>query len=142
VLDASETEVDPQNPNPRGFHGNDVEQDPLDEIIRMFNERWSLSSWDATPEERNEKLIKIVDIILKNPDYQTQVVDNPDEQNSRIATKKFIQQAMNEVRRGELGLYKLYATDTAFEDSLDITLIRLLAKAHAQLNDDTDKKVA
>jgi type I restriction enzyme R subunit len=35
-LDDSETEVDPQNPNPRSAHTED-EKDPLDEIIRTFN---------------------------------------------------------------------------------------------------------
>ena len=39
-LDDEETELDPQNPNPRGTHGEDKEKDPIDEIIRVFNERW------------------------------------------------------------------------------------------------------
>ncbi|UII21618.1 hypothetical protein [Fulvivirga ligni] len=39
-LDDSSTELDPQNPNPRGAHGGDEEKDMLDEIIRTFNERW------------------------------------------------------------------------------------------------------
>src|SRR5690606_13507681 len=38
-LDDSKTEVDPQNPNPRGAHGNEEEKDPMDEIIRSLNER-------------------------------------------------------------------------------------------------------
>ncbi|MBC7748610.1 MAG: type I restriction endonuclease subunit R, partial [Methylotenera sp.] len=39
-LDDSETELDPQNPNPRGAHGSDKEEDPLDLIINSFNEKW------------------------------------------------------------------------------------------------------
>ena len=39
VLDDSETELDPQNPNPRGAHGTDAAEDPLDLIINSFNER-------------------------------------------------------------------------------------------------------
>lgn len=46
-----ETELDPQNPNPRGAHGDDKQKDPLDEIVRSFNERW-LQGWSATPEEQ------------------------------------------------------------------------------------------
>ena len=32
ILDPEETELDPQNPNPRGAHGGDTEKDPLDLI--------------------------------------------------------------------------------------------------------------
>ena len=32
-LDATETELDPQNPNPRGAHGTDEQVDPLDRLI-------------------------------------------------------------------------------------------------------------
>ena len=38
-LDDSETELEPQNPNPRVPHGGDEEKDPLDEIITIFNDR-------------------------------------------------------------------------------------------------------
>lgn len=38
-LDASESELNPQNPNPRGYREGEVEEDPLEEIIRSFNER-------------------------------------------------------------------------------------------------------
>ena len=48
TLDQGETEVDPQNPNPRGAHGGDKQLDPLDEIVRSFNERW-FQGWSATP---------------------------------------------------------------------------------------------
>ncbi len=46
-LDASETEVDPQNPNPRGYREGEPEADPLDEIVRSFNERWFQGSRDG-----------------------------------------------------------------------------------------------
>lgn len=57
-LDDSATELDPQNPNPRGAHGGDEEKDPLDEIIKSFNERW-FQGWDATPEDQRVKFILI-----------------------------------------------------------------------------------
>lgn len=47
-LDSSKNELDPQNPNPRGAHGADNQEDTLDEIIRAFNERW-FQGWDASP---------------------------------------------------------------------------------------------
>ena len=49
-LDDATTELEPQNPNPRGAHGSKSEEDVLDEIIKMFNERW-YHGWDATPED-------------------------------------------------------------------------------------------
>ena len=82
-LDAAESALDPQNPNPRGHHG-EVGKDPLDEIIRTFNDRF-FSGWDATPEEQRVKFINIARHVMNNPDYQTHVVNNQDEQNSRIA---------------------------------------------------------
>ena len=50
-LDTSSSEVDPQNPNPRGAYGNEEEKDPLDDIIQNFNERF-FQGWDATPEDQ------------------------------------------------------------------------------------------
>jgi type I restriction enzyme, R subunit len=35
-LNEDETELDPQNPNPRGAHGGDEAHDPLDDIVRRF----------------------------------------------------------------------------------------------------------
>lgn len=49
-LNAGETELEPQNSNPRGAYGGNEEHDPLDEIILSFNERW-FQDWGATPEE-------------------------------------------------------------------------------------------
>ena len=50
-LDASESEVDPQNVNPRGAHGGADDKDDLDLIIKSFNERWLLE-WYLTPFNR------------------------------------------------------------------------------------------
>jgi type I restriction enzyme, R subunit len=59
-LNEDETELDPQNPNPRGAHGGDEAHDPLDDIVRRFNERW-FQGWSATPEEQRIKFIHIAD---------------------------------------------------------------------------------
>jgi len=49
-LDEEETEMEPQNPNPRGAYGGEDDHDPLDEIIRKFNEHW-FQGWNVTPQE-------------------------------------------------------------------------------------------
>jgi type I restriction enzyme R subunit len=125
-LDASATELESENPNVRGFHEGEGEESPLDEIIRHFNERW-FSAWDATPEEQRVKLINIMEHVQKSAAYQTQVVDNPDEQNRRIALETLITQAVNKERKKDLDLYKVYAGDPDFKKAFDESIIRILA---------------
>jgi type I restriction enzyme R subunit len=124
-LDEADTELDPENPNVRGYHSGGEEKDPLDEIIRHFNERW-FSAWDATPEEQRIKFIKILEQVKANKDYETQVLNNPDAQNRRLALETLIAAAVNKERRRELNLYKLYAGDSEFKTNLNDVLIRIL----------------
>ena len=124
-LDDGESEIDPQNPNIRGVHGGEDQNDPLDEIIRAFNERW-FEGWKATPEEQRVKFINIARNVMKTPNYQAQVVDNQDEQNRRIALEKLISQAVSHERRRELDLYKRYASDNDFKRAFDASIMRIL----------------
>ena len=126
-LDDSDSEIDPQNPNVRGAHGGEEAKDPLDEIIQIFNERW-FAGWEATPEEQRVKFINIARHVFKNPNYQTQVVDNQDEQNSRLALEKMISQAVSQERKRELNLYKRYAQDQEFKRAFDASIMRLLTQ--------------
>ncbi|BEH09869.1 type I restriction endonuclease subunit R [Geobacter sulfurreducens subsp. ethanolicus] len=125
-LDASDSELDPQNPNVRGTHGGDEPKDPLDEIIKAFNERW-FAGWEATPEEQRIKFINIAQHVVNNPNYKTQVVDNQDEQNRRIALEKLINNAVSQERKRELDLYKRYAQDPEFKRAFDSSIMRILA---------------
>ncbi len=126
-LDSSDTEVDPQNPNPRGVHGEDESKDPLDEIVKTFNERW-FQGWDATPEEQKVKFINIARHVVNDANYETQVVNNPDKQNRQLALEKLIQNAISKERRRELDLYKNYAQDSEFRHAFDASIARLLAQ--------------
>ena len=112
-LDESETEVDPQNPNPRGVHDTDEEHDPLDLIVQSFNERW-FHGWEATPEEQRVKFVSIAKHVRQNPNFQKQYVDNPDVQTRELALIKMISEAVSKQRRTELEMYKLYSQDEAF----------------------------
>lgn len=112
-LDDSAAELDPQNPNPRGAHGSEEEKDPLDDIIRSFNERW-FHGWDATPEDQRVKFITLSKHIQAHPDFQTKVAENTDSQNRDLAFKKILDDVMTNQRRKELELYKLYAKDDSF----------------------------
>ena len=124
-LDDSESELDPQNPNLRGAHTGEEQKDPLDEIIRVFNERF-FAGWEATPEEQRVKFINIARHVMNNPNYHAHVVDNQDEQNRRLALEKLINQAVSQERRRELDLYRRYASDPEFKRAFDSSIMRIL----------------
>lgn len=125
-LDNSESEIAPQNPNPRGYHGDEPQRDLLDDIIADFNQRF-FEGWDATPAEQRIKLINLARHVIHNHNYQTQVVNNPDQQNRRIALEQLIKQAINQERRRELDLYKRYASDPDFKRAIEASIIKLLS---------------
>jgi len=123
-LDDSESEVDPQNPNPRGAHGTDEEKDPLDLIIQSFNERW-FQNWEATPEDQRVKFISLTKSIQAHPDFQPKVVENADIQNKNLAFQKILDDVMSQQRKQELDLYRLYAKDEAFKTAFFDTMKRM-----------------
>jgi type I restriction enzyme R subunit len=126
-LDASDTELTPQNPNPRGNRDGDPETDPLDEIIRSFNERW-FQGWSATPEEQRVKFVNIVNSIRAHPDYTAKYEDNTDPYNRGLALEKMLQDVMLKRRKDELELYKLFASDPAFKAAWSQNIEQVLNK--------------
>lgn len=124
-LDASETELDPQNSNPRGAHTGGTEEDPLDLIVRAFNERW-FQGWEVTPEEQRVKFVNLASSMRKHPDYKEKYQDNPDEQNRNIAFNKIFDEIMAKQRKSELDLYRLVTKDDAFKAAMLDTLKRML----------------
>ena len=125
-LDDSETELEPQNPNPRGAFGGDEDKDPLDTIINSFNERW-FQGWDATPEEQRVRFINMAQKMKEHPDFQSKYVDNPDTHTRDLAYVKIFDEVMNKQRRNELELYKMVAQDDAFKSAMQDTVKRLLS---------------
>lgn len=125
LLDEEEAEVEPQNPNPRGAHGGEDDDDPLDEIIRNFNERW-FQGWSATPREQRVKFLNIADSIKAHPDFDAKYKNNQDFQNRALAFKKIFDDVMLDNRRNELELYKLLAGDAAFKSSMEQSLRQLV----------------
>ncbi|MDQ1339893.1 MAG: type restriction enzyme subunit, partial [Campylobacterota bacterium] len=125
-LDESETELDPQNPNPRGAHGGEDEKDPLDVIINSFNERW-FQGWDATPEEQRVRIIKTAQKMKEHPDFQSKYADNPDAHTRDLAYLKIFDEVMNQQRRSELDLYRMISQDDAFKTAMQDTVRRILS---------------
>ncbi|MEQ8714776.1 MAG: DEAD/DEAH box helicase family protein [Cyclobacteriaceae bacterium] len=126
-LDDFESEVDPQNPNPRGAHGGEEEKDLLDQIIQTFNERW-FHGWDATPEDQRVKFVTLSKHIQAHPDYKSKVADNPDAQNSDLALRRILDEVMGQQRKKELDLYKLYAKDESFYQAFFDTMKRMVER--------------
>jgi type I restriction enzyme R subunit len=124
-LDESESELDPQNPNPRGVHDTGAERDPLDEIVRSFNERW-FQGWDATPEEQRVRFVNLAKKIKEHPDYESKYLYNPDLQNRKLAYEKIFNEVMNQQRRQELELYRLISQDEAFRQAMQATVRQIL----------------
>jgi len=124
-LTEGETELEPQNPNPRGAHGGDTERDPLDDIIRTFNERW-FQGWSATPEEQKVKFVNIAESIRKHPDFESKYQNNPDPHNRELAFEKMLKEIMLQRRKDELELYKLFAGDSAFKASWTQSMQRVV----------------
>jgi len=125
-LDARETELDPQNPNPRGTHSTGTEEELLDIIIKSFNERW-FQGWEATPEEQRVKFVNLAQSMKAHPDYKEKYSENSDIQNREIAFKKIFDDVMSKQRKSELDLYRLIAKDDAFKIAMQDTLKRILS---------------
>lgn len=115
-LDESPTQLDPQNANPRGAHG-DNEKDLLDSIINTFNEKW-FHGWEATPEEQRVKFINLMDKVKTHDDFKSKYQENQDSHTRRLALEKIVAEVMNKERRKELDLYKLFAGDEAFRTGM------------------------
>ncbi|PUB88013.1 MAG: DEAD/DEAH box helicase [gamma proteobacterium symbiont of Ctena orbiculata] len=124
-LDESDTELEPQNPNPRGAHGGELELNPLDEIVQAFNERW-FQGWSATPEEQRVRLLNMADSIKSHPDFQDKYKDNPDPHNQHLAFEKLFKEIMLQRRKDDLEFYKLFANDEAFKASLMQSMQRIV----------------
>ena len=124
-LDATETELDPQNPNPRGAHDDDPEEDPLDLIIKSFNERW-FQGWEATPDEQRVKFVNLAQKMKQHPDFKEKYEENSDAQNRDIAFNKIFDDVMGKQRKNELDLYRLVSKDEVFKQAMRDTIKRML----------------
>ncbi|MDN5869120.1 MAG: DEAD/DEAH box helicase family protein [Nitrococcus sp.] len=127
-LDPGESELYAQNPNPRGHRGNEVQDDPLEDIIRAFNERW-FNDWNTTPEEQRVKFLNIVDSVRAHPDFDEKFSENPDPYSRNIAFEKIMKDVMLRRRKEELELYKLHAHDDAFRAALYHSVQKALSSA-------------
>lgn len=120
-LDTEETILDPTNSNPRGVHGGEIEEDPLDEIIKTFNERW-FGGWAATPEEQKVKFVNILKQIKEHADFESKYLNNLDPHTKDLAFDRIMNEVMLRQRKVDMDMYKQYSKDTAFRMSWKYSL--------------------
>lgn len=124
-LDESETELEPQNPNPRGAY-TDKQKDLLDTIIENFNQKW-FSGWAQTPQESREKFLYIIKKVKEHKDFEAKYQKNQDSHTRKIALDNIIKEVMNQNRKRELDLYRLYANEDEFKTSMSNSIDRILS---------------
>ena len=70
--------------------------------------------------------------ITQSPNYESQVVNNQDEQNRHLAFEQLIREAMNKERKQDLETYKRYVSDPDFKRAFDASIMMLLPKMSHQ----------
>ena len=126
ALDASEATIDPLKPVMVNAGGGDEEpKDPLDEILKEFNERW-FKGWNATPEDQKTKLICVAKAVSEDDDYKTLVVGNPDQQAVDALMVQIIDRIMRQKRKGDQSLYKEYQQNEGFKVNFRDVVMRML----------------
>lgn len=113
-LDDSESELVPNNANPRGAHDLG-EKAELDNIIREFNERW-FANWDATPDDKRLFFQTFVEKIQQHPDYESKYLNNHDNYTRDIAYNKILDQVALQMRKVQLDFAKQWLDDHFKQD--------------------------
>ncbi len=126
ILDAGESTIDPNKPAMAGAGGKDEDTDPLDEIIKDFNERW-FKGWEATPDEQKAKMVGVAKAVVDDDDYQNLVVGNPDQQAVEEAMVTIIDRIMRKQRKGDMSLYKEYQHNEGFKHNFIGIIGRMLS---------------
>ncbi len=127
TLDAGEATIDPLKPAMvNAGSADDPTRDPLDEIIREFNEHW-FKGWESTPEDQRAKLVSITQAVAADQDYQDLVIGNPDQQAVEATMTTIIDRVIRQKRKGDMSLYREYQQSEAFKTSFRRLISRMLS---------------
>lgn len=110
------SELDPKNSNPRSVHDTNTEENTLDDIVQIFNERW-FQGWSLTPEDQRVKFISIIRDVTTHKDFDIKCKNNHDPYNRDLAFDRILRDIMLENRQKDMELYQLYAHDPAFRSA-------------------------
>jgi type I restriction enzyme R subunit len=126
VLDPGESTIDPLKATMVNAGPTDEpNKDPLDEIIKEFNEHW-FRGWEATPDDQKEKLVNITKAVANDADYQSLVIGNPDQQAVEAAMAMIIDRIIRQKRKGDMSLYREYQQNDAFKAGFRTLITRML----------------
>jgi type I restriction enzyme R subunit len=103
----------------------DEELDPLDRIIKEFNEHW-FKGWDTTPADQKAKFLVIAKAVVEDMDYQELVVGNPDVQAVDELMSKIIKQAVLRQRKADTSLYNEYRNNEDFKTDFNAVIRRMI----------------
>lgn len=125
VLDAGESALNPIKPIM--IHaGEDDDKDPLDVIIKEFNEHW-FRGWSATPDDQKIKFIRVAKAVLDDNDYQDLIIGNPDQQAVNKTRAMIIDKAVRNMRKSDMSLYKSYQQNEQFREDFRAVIIKMLS---------------
>ncbi len=127
TLDATEAVIDPLKPKMVSAGAEEETKDPLDEILKEFNERW-FNGWDATPDDQKMKLISVAQAVANDEDYKTLVVGNPDQQAVDALMNEIIDRIIRQKRKGDNSLYKEYQQNEGFKVNFRNVIVRMLGE--------------
>ena len=125
TLDAGEATIDPLKAKMVNAGGEGVTKDPLDEILKEFNNRW-FNGWNATPDDQKMKLVSVAQAVAEDEDYKTLVVGNPDQQAVDALMNEIIDRIMRQKRKGDNSLYKEYQQNEGFKVDFRNVVMRML----------------
>ena len=125
TLDAGEATIDPLKAKMVNAGGEDETKDPLDEILKEFNNRW-FNGWNATPDDQKMKLVSVAQAVAEDEDYKTLVVGNPDQQAVDALMNDIIDRIMRQKRKGDSSLYKEYQQNEGFKVDFRNVVMRML----------------
>ena len=113
-LDPTASVLNPNSPNMAGAGTAETNQNQLDIIISNFNERW-FSGWDAPADERRIKMYRVAREIVNTPQFQNQIVGNPDREEADAAFYRIVDSVMRRMRRSDDSLYREYNQNEGFQ---------------------------
>lgn len=118
-LDDSATVLNPLAPVMVNAGPGGDERTPIDIILEHFNQE-HMSGWDATPQERREKVLRIAEHVAQTVQFQTQIVGNPDTDAAARRFTEIVDGVMVEERSRDLTLYREYRDEGFRQDFINL----------------------
>ena len=105
-LDSEETTIDPSAAAMAGARSEDESRDPLDEILKQFNENFK--GFEGSPEDQKAILLNITKKVHDDADFRDLVMGNPDTAAALAVQNKIIDRVMRQTRKNQESIYRGY----------------------------------